>query len=86
MNTYCTTLQAWDLSVLAVPPELFSMEVFEQHSQLFEQLRQAKAQLDPIVALVNEREHLLELQKELESIMKAPSRYTDRRNSNKMWG
>ena len=82
MNTYCTTLQAWDLGVLAVPPELFSMEVFEQHNQLFEQLRQAKAQLDPIVALVNEREHL----KELESIMKDPSRYTDRRNSNKMWG
>lgn len=29
------------------------------------------------MALVNEREHLLELQKELESIMKDPSRYTD---------
>ncbi len=86
MNTYCTKLQAWDLGVLAVPPELFSMEGFEPHNQLFEQLRQAKAQLDPIVALVNEREHLLELQKELESIMKDPSRYTDRRNSNKMWG
>ena len=72
--------------MLTIPPELFSMEVLEQHNQLFEQLQQAKAALDPIVALVNEREHLLELQKELESIMKDPSRYTDRRYSNKMWG
>ena len=86
MNTYCTTLEAWDLRVLEVPAALFSMEVFEKHNQLLEQLREAKARLDPIATLVNEREHLLELQKELESIMKDPSRYSDRRNSNKMWG
>ena len=85
MNTYCNTLQSWDLGILAVPDTQFSMEVFEQHTVLFEQLKQAKAALDPVVKGVNEREHLLELEKELERIMQDPSRYTDRRNNYKMW-
>ena len=84
MNTYCNTLQSWDLGILSVPNAQFSMEVFEQHNVLFEQLKRAKEALDPVVKGVNEREHLLELQKELEKIMQDPSRYTDRRNNYRM--
>ena len=84
MNTYCNTLQSWDLGILSVPDAQFSMEVSEQHNVLFEQLKRAKEALDPVVKGVNEREHLLELQKELEKIMQDPSRYTDRRNNYRM--
>ena len=61
----------------------FSMELLEQHNELLERLRNAKQQLDPVLSLVSQREHLLQLRDELDNLLRDPSRLTDRRNSHK---
>ena len=59
------------------------MELLDQHNQLYEQVLEVKAELDPIVSLIDRRENLLQLKEELDVLVKDPRRYTDKRNSNK---
>ena len=63
--------------------ENFTMELFEQHKQLYERLREAKSTLDPVVEKINKREKLLSTRLELEALRSNPNRYSDRRYSNK---
>ena len=58
----------------------FTMELFEQHNELYDQLVDAKNDLDPIVEQIDRREKMLDLQEELEQLLKDPRRYTDKRN------
>lgn len=63
--------------------ENFTMELFEEHKQLYERLREAKSTLDPVVEKINKRENLLNTRLELEALRSNPKRYSDRRYSNK---
>ena len=49
----------------------FTMELFEQHNELYDQLVDAKNEM-------------LDLQEELEQLLKDPRRYTDKRNGSKL--
>ena len=90
---YSSLLDTWDLSLLSIPEgenvemewwkDQFSMDVLDQHNQLYERVLEAKEELDPIVNLINRRENLLQLKEELDVLLKDPRRYTDKRNSNK---
>lgn len=62
----------------------FTMELFEQHNELYDQLVDAKNDLDPIVEQIDRREKMLDLQEELEKLLKDPRRYTDKRNGSKL--
>ena len=62
----------------------FTMELFEQHNELYDQLVDAKNELDPIVEQIDRREKMLDLQEELEQLLKDPRRYTDKRNGSKL--
>ena len=62
----------------------FTMELFEQHNELYDQLVDAKNDLDPIVEQIDRREKMLDLQEELEQLLKVPRRYTDKRNGSKL--
>ena len=62
----------------------FTMELFEQHNELYDQLVDAKNDLDPIVEQIDRREKMLDLQEELEQLLKDPRRYTDKRNGRKL--
>ena len=44
----------------------------------------AKNDLDPIVEQIDRREKMLDLQEELEQLLKDPRRYTDKRNGSKL--
>ena len=90
---YSSLLDTWGLSLLSIPEgenvemewwkDQFSMDVLDQHNQLYERVLEAKEELDPIVNLINRRENLLQLKEELDVLLKDPRRYTDKRNSNK---
>lgn len=60
------------------------MDLFEQHNELYDQLIEAKNDLDPIVEQIDRREKMLDLQEELEQLKKDPRKYTDKRNGNKL--
>ena len=64
--------------------EQFTMDLFEQHNELYDQLVAAKDDLDPIVEQIDRREKMLDLQEELEQLKKDPRKYTDKRNGNKL--
>ena len=64
--------------------EGFTMDLFEQHNELYDQLIEAKNDLDPIVEQIDRREKMLDLQEELEQLKKDPRKYTDKRNGNKL--
>lgn len=64
--------------------EKFTMDLFEQHNELYDQLIAAKNDLDPIVEQINRREKMLDLQEELEQLKKDPRKYTDKRNGTKL--
>ena len=91
--TYSNVLQTWDLSALEVSAgrvdgvdgreEDFTMELFEQHKQLYDQLVEAKSALDPVVEKISKRENLLQVKVELDALRSNPKRYLDRRYSNK---
>ena len=70
-------------SFVRLTAENFTMELFEQHKQLYERLREAKSTLDPVVEKINKREKLLSTRLELEALRSNPNRYSDRRYSNK---
>ena len=90
---YSSVLDTWDFSLLSIPEgrcevaslsvDQYSMDVFEQHNQLYTRLVVEKEKLDPLVELITHREHLLQVKDELERLKKDPSRYLDRRNSHK---
>ena len=65
-------------------PEQFTMELFEQHNELYDQLVEVKNDLNPIVEQINRREKMLVVQEELEQLSKDPRRYTDKRNGSKL--
>lgn len=64
--------------------EKFTMDLFEQHNELYDQLIAAKNDLDPIVEQIDRREKMLDLQEELEQLKKDPRKYTDKRNGTKL--
>ena len=47
----------------------FTMELFEQHNELYDQLVDAKNDLDPIVEQIDRREKMLDRQEELEQLL-----------------
>ena len=81
---YSSILDTWNFSILSVPEDQFTMELFEQHNELYDQLVDAKNDLDPIVEQIDRREKMLDLQEELEQLLKDPRRYTDKRNGSKL--
>ena len=64
--------------------EKFTMDLFEQHNELYDQLIAAKNDLDPIVEQIDRREKMLDLQEELEQLKKDPRKCTDKRNGTKL--
>lgn len=64
--------------------EKFTMDLFEKHNELYDQLIAAKNDLDPIVEQIDRREKMLDLQEELEQLKNDPRKYTDKRNGNKL--
>lgn len=63
----------------------YSMELFENHQQLYKELEDAKNILDPVVEKINKKEILLNSKRELEALLKDPTRLTDKRNSFKKY-
>ena len=84
VRCYSSILDTWNFSILSVPEDQFTMELFEQHNELYDQLVDAKNDLDPIVEQIDRREKMLDLQEELEQLLKDPRRYTDKRNGSKL--
>lgn len=61
--------------------DMYSMELFENHQQLYKELEEAKNVLDPVIEKINKKEILQNSKRELEALLKDPTRLTDKRNS-----
>ena len=62
----------------------YSMELFEQHQQLYMLMDEVNQALKPIVTRIERREQLMSSRQELDALLKDPTRLTDKRNSGKL--